>query len=184
MTYLTIVASFERSRRCAASTAETIAPSRADKSHISSVTKNFRARLKKAVGPFDAETAMTCLGPDEISCVDGEVLTVGAVASFASGSCLLDLISIAFEGVDWLEGLALLPFSSVCAVFRDSETTSSRGDWRSVSLDDESLPCFVDMLWWELLRCSNYFTRLRHRIWRLYPLQEMHWRWQNCRSLL
>lgn len=57
-----IVAIFDRSKRCAASTAETIAPSRAEKSHTSSVTKNFRAKLKNAEGPFDALTAMTCLG--------------------------------------------------------------------------------------------------------------------------
>lgn len=61
-TYLTIVANLERSRRCAASTAETMAPSSADRSHISSVTKNFRARLKKAAGPLDALTAMTWRG--------------------------------------------------------------------------------------------------------------------------
>lgn len=52
----------ERSKRCAASTADTIAPSRADKSQSSSVTKNFRARLKKAEGPFETLTAMTCRG--------------------------------------------------------------------------------------------------------------------------
>eukprot|EP00585_Thalassiosira_rotula_P026242 CAMPEP_0196234478 /NCGR_PEP_ID=MMETSP0913-20130531/4568_2 /TAXON_ID=49265 /ORGANISM="Thalassiosira rotula, Strain GSO102" /LENGTH=112 /DNA_ID=CAMNT_0041515553 /DNA_START=418 /DNA_END=753 /DNA_ORIENTATION=- len=69
-----MVAIFERSNRCAASTADTIAPSRADKSQASSVTKNFRARLKKADGPFDTLTAMTCLGcsgnevPSSIPC--------------------------------------------------------------------------------------------------------------------
>lgn len=121
------MASFERSKRCAASTAETIAPSRADKSHISSVTKNLRARLKKAVGPFEAETAMTCLGPDEISCVDGDVLTVGAVTSFASLS-FVDLTSLAFVGVDRLGGLALLvAVSSICSGCRDSETACSSG---------------------------------------------------------
>jgi hypothetical protein len=57
-----IVAIFERSNRCAASTADTIAPSKADKSQDSSVTKNFLARLKKADGPFDTLTAMTCRG--------------------------------------------------------------------------------------------------------------------------
>jgi len=60
--YLAMVASFERSSKCAASTADTIAPSSADKSHISSVTRNLRARLKKAAGPLDALTAMTCRG--------------------------------------------------------------------------------------------------------------------------
>ena len=51
-----------RSNRCAASTADTIAPSKADRSTTSSVTRNFRARLKNADGPFDTLTAMTCLG--------------------------------------------------------------------------------------------------------------------------
>ena len=60
--YRTIVAILERSSRCAASTAATIAPSRADKSHSSSVTKNFRARLKNADGPFETLTAITCFG--------------------------------------------------------------------------------------------------------------------------
>jgi len=67
-TYCTIVAILERSKRCAASTADTIAPSRAERSHSSSVTKNFRARLKNADGPFDTLTAITCLG-----CSGGEV---------------------------------------------------------------------------------------------------------------
>ena len=39
-----------------------MAPSKADRSHISSVTRNFLARLKKAAGPLDALTAITCLG--------------------------------------------------------------------------------------------------------------------------
>lgn len=60
--YRTIVAILERSSRCAASTADTITPSRADKSHSSSVTKNFRARLKNADGPFETLTAITCFG--------------------------------------------------------------------------------------------------------------------------
>lgn len=58
----TIVAILERSNRCAASTAVTIAPSRAEKSHSSSVTRNFFARFMKADGLFDTLTAMTCLG--------------------------------------------------------------------------------------------------------------------------
>lgn len=74
-THLTMVASWDLSKRCAASTAETMAPSRADRSHISSVTKNFRARLKKAAGPLEALTAMTCRGFDGSSGVDGEVLS-------------------------------------------------------------------------------------------------------------
>lgn len=60
-TYRVIVAILERSSRCAASTADTIAPSRADRSHSSSVTKNFLARLKNADGPFETLTAITCL---------------------------------------------------------------------------------------------------------------------------
>lgn len=62
LTYLTMVASFDRSSRCAASTAATMAPSSAERSQYSSVTKNFLARLKKAAGPLDALTAITCLG--------------------------------------------------------------------------------------------------------------------------
>ena len=61
-TYLMIVASLDRSSKCAASTADTIAPSKADKSQVSSVTKNFLARLKNAAGPLEALTAITCLG--------------------------------------------------------------------------------------------------------------------------
>lgn len=62
LTYRTMVASFDRSSKWAASTADTMAPSSAERSHISSVTRNLRARLKNAAGPFDALTAMTCLG--------------------------------------------------------------------------------------------------------------------------
>ena len=75
-TYRTIVASCDRSRRWAASTADTMAPSSAERSHISSVTKNFLARLKNAAGPFVALTAMTCRGlssgfvADVDACVD------------------------------------------------------------------------------------------------------------------
>jgi hypothetical protein len=58
-TYRMIVANFDRSKRCAASAADTIAPSKADKSQISSVTKNLRAKLKNAVGPLLALTAIT-----------------------------------------------------------------------------------------------------------------------------
>lgn len=61
-TYPTMEASLDRSSRCAASTADTMAPSSADKSHISCATKNFRARLKKAAGLLEALTAITCLG--------------------------------------------------------------------------------------------------------------------------
>ena len=39
-----------------------MAPSKADKSHVSSVTRNLRAKLKKAAGPLDALTAITCRG--------------------------------------------------------------------------------------------------------------------------
>jgi len=62
------VANCDLSRRWAASTADTIAPSRAERSHISSVARNFRARLKKAAGPFEALTAITCLGGDPSDC--------------------------------------------------------------------------------------------------------------------
>lgn len=57
-----ILASLERSSRCAVSTAVTMAPSNADRSQDSSVTRNLRARLKNADGCFDALTAITCLG--------------------------------------------------------------------------------------------------------------------------
>lgn len=76
-THLTIVASLDLSNKCAASTAETMAPSSADKSHVSSETRNFLARLKNAAGPFDALTAMTCLGVGVVSSVDGYVLSDG-----------------------------------------------------------------------------------------------------------
>jgi len=56
----TIFASLDRSNKWAASTADTIAPSSADKSQNSSVTRNLRARLKKAAGFLEALTAMTC----------------------------------------------------------------------------------------------------------------------------
>lgn len=73
-----MVASWERSSRCAASTAETMAPSSADKSTSSSVARNFLARLKNAAGPFDALTAMTCrVDTRESSGVDGVVLSDG-----------------------------------------------------------------------------------------------------------
>lgn len=61
-TYLVIVAILDLSSRCAASIADTIAPSKAERSHISSVTKNFLARLKNAEGPFDTLTAIVCRG--------------------------------------------------------------------------------------------------------------------------
>ena len=61
-TDLVIVAICERSKRCAASTADTMAPSSAERSTSSSVTKNFRAKLKKAAGPFATPTAIVCRG--------------------------------------------------------------------------------------------------------------------------
>lgn len=83
-TYLTIVANLERSRRCAASAADTMAPSSAERSHISSVTKNFLARLKKAAGPLEALTAITCLGLVRGSSgVSGDVVVV---SDFDTGS--------------------------------------------------------------------------------------------------
>jgi len=39
-----------------------MAPSKAERSHDSSVTKNFLAKLKKAEGLFDTLTAIVCLG--------------------------------------------------------------------------------------------------------------------------
>jgi hypothetical protein len=77
LTHLTMLASLERSSKCAASTAETMAPSSADKSQVSSVTRNFLARLKNAAGPFDALTAITCLAGGSVSCDDGCVLSDG-----------------------------------------------------------------------------------------------------------
>lgn len=61
-TYLIIVAILDLSSRCAASIADTIAPSSAERSQVSSVTKNFLARLKNAEGPFDTLTAIVCRG--------------------------------------------------------------------------------------------------------------------------
>ncbi len=61
-TYLIIVAILDLSSRCAASIADTIAPSSAERSQVSSVTKNFLARLKNADGPFDTLTAIVCRG--------------------------------------------------------------------------------------------------------------------------
>lgn len=75
LTYLTMVASCDRSKRCAASAAETIAPSKAERSQTSSTTKNFRAKLKKAAGPFEALTAMTCFGLAAFSGVLGYVVS-------------------------------------------------------------------------------------------------------------
>jgi len=101
-TYLAIVASLDRSNRCAASTADTIAPSKAERSHISSVTRNFRAKLKNAVGPLEALTAITCRGLAVISGVDGEVLADGwslFAAGFLSCSPPLDGCSPCFVGV-------------------------------------------------------------------------------------
>ena len=105
-TYFTMVASLDRSRRCAASTAETIAPSSAERSHISSVTKNFLARLKKAAGPFDALTAMTCLG---LSAVCDVSSAVGEVASDDGWSRLLLADDDRADGFpspsSWLDGV-------------------------------------------------------------------------------
>lgn len=55
-----------------------MAPSKADKSHISLVTRNFRARLKKAAGLLEALTAITCLGGSPESAVVDGAATVGA----------------------------------------------------------------------------------------------------------
>lgn len=58
--------------------AETIAPSRAERSHISSVTRNLRARLKKVAGPLLALTAMTwrgLAGSSGDAGVEGDVLS-------------------------------------------------------------------------------------------------------------
>lgn len=74
--YLATVASFERSNKCAASTADTIAPSRAERSHISSVARNFLAKLKNAAGPLDALTAIT-----------GLTVTCGVAAAAGAGAC-------------------------------------------------------------------------------------------------
>ena len=127
-THLTIVANLERSSRWAASTAETMAPSSADKSHISSVTKNFRARLKKAAGPLEALTAITCRGfngsssnvgpPEEAALADGfcssgrepgdgiplEVVSLGTGISLCSRG-------IGLRGVDW-DGVCACDVSS------------------------------------------------------------------------
>jgi hypothetical protein len=52
-----------------------MAPSSADKSTSSSVTRNFLDKLKKAAGPLEALTAMTCRVDRESSRVDGVVLS-------------------------------------------------------------------------------------------------------------
>lgn len=54
-----------------------MAPSRAERSQVSSVTRNFRAKLKNAAGPFDALTAMTCRGGAFCASLDGCVLSDG-----------------------------------------------------------------------------------------------------------
>mmetsp|Transcript_12435 Transcript_12435/g.23332 ORF Transcript_12435/g.23332 Transcript_12435/m.23332 type:complete len:92 (-) Transcript_12435:654-929(-) len=58
-TYRTIFASLDLSSKWAASTADTIAPSSADRSQYSSETRNLLAKLKNAAGFLDALTAMT-----------------------------------------------------------------------------------------------------------------------------
>jgi hypothetical protein len=76
-TYLTIFASFDLSNKWAASTADTIAPSSADRSQYSSVTRNLLAKLKNAAGFLDALTAMTWRSwgmQEETSCPVMEVL--------------------------------------------------------------------------------------------------------------
>lgn len=74
-----ILASLERSSRCAVSTAVTMAPSNADRSQDSSVTRNLRARLKNADGCFDALTAITCLGVVEAVGAAAEVVELVVV---------------------------------------------------------------------------------------------------------
>jgi hypothetical protein len=54
-----------------------MAPSKADRSQISSLARNFRARLKNAAGPFEALTAITCLG--EEPSLDTDEVAVGSV---------------------------------------------------------------------------------------------------------
>lgn len=75
------------SKRWAASTADTIAPSRADRSQVSSVTRNLRAKLKNAAGPLEALTAMTCRGfsspdsPEGPLCEERDVTAEGFCSS-------------------------------------------------------------------------------------------------------
>jgi len=127
--YRTIVAILERSSRCAASTAATIAPSRADKSHSSSVTKNFRARLKNADGPFETLTAITCFGwssevmhssipcsyEDSVPVVaaSNAVEVVGVDGSFDTSTIDKEAISSVSIGRDSFEALKL-DGSNVC----------------------------------------------------------------------
>jgi hypothetical protein len=80
VTYRTMCASCDRSSRWAASTADTMAPSKADRSQNSSLARNFRARLKNAAGPLEALTAMTCRGDEPSLETEDE-----AVASVADG---------------------------------------------------------------------------------------------------
>ena len=57
-----------------------MAPSNADNSHISSLTRNFLARLKYAAGPLAAPTAMTCSG------VSSRTASLAIVSDVSSGS--------------------------------------------------------------------------------------------------
>jgi len=91
-----ILASLERSSKCAVSTAVTIAPSKAERSHDSSETRNLLARLKNADGCFEALTAMTCLGDCDCVCTcdcasPPEVIVV-VVAVVAADSDIVDVL--------------------------------------------------------------------------------------------
>jgi hypothetical protein len=81
-----------------------MAPSKAERSQISSVTRNFLARLKNAAGPLEALTAMTwrglCLGS---SGVEGEV--VFDVGSLCVATCFCSGASYGAFSVIGVEGI-------------------------------------------------------------------------------
>ena len=93
-------ANWDRSNKWAASTAATMAPSSADKSHISSVTRNLRARLKKAAGPLLALTAMTCL-------CDCSVVALVVVVAVVVGNAVV-VVEAAADGAVVVVPLRLL----------------------------------------------------------------------------
>ena len=98
ITYLTMWASFDRSNKCAASTAETMAPSSAERSQYSSVTRNRLAKLKNAAGFFEALTAMTCLGCESVNEIDWG--TAPELCSWCVCTCSLWPPSIWVVGAD------------------------------------------------------------------------------------
>lgn len=153
-----MVANLDRTNRCAASAADTIAPSKADKSQTSSVTRNFRAKLKNAVGPLLALTAMTWRG----RCVRW---SSGVVAGVVDVSTVWSRFDDAIGGSFWSCVLAVA--GAVDRVARERTSVwacdNAAVDWGcvipgNVSVDstlcctffrlDPPTFCSVDMLVW------------------------------------